>query len=152
MKMHQIALLSLVLFAVGVSELHAGTELTFWHYYIHSPSGVPHYSFHLASYKRGLFFGTCAWSTRSQRWSFSFDLSGDGLTYTPDRVTLRNDDELRTYMIMDGTVTVDPRHETAVIALQVVEDGVSTPFVGNGTFRIHVLKNPIGQKPGPGTR
>ncbi len=137
--MRLIAILSLVLFAADVPELHAGTELTFWHSYVQAPTGVLHYSFNLGSYKRGLFFGPCAWSTRSQRWSFSFDLAGDAVTYTPERVTLRSD-EFRTYMVTDGTVTIDPKHEKAVIALQVDEAGVSTAFVGNGTYRIHALK------------
>jgi hypothetical protein len=139
MNMRQIAIVSLVLFAASGPKLQAGIELDFWHTYIHSPTGVPHYSFHLANYKRGLFFGSCGPSTRSQRWFFTFDLAGDGLTYTPGQVTLSSD-EPRAVKVTGGTVTIDPKHEKAVIALQVDAAGVPTAFVGNGTYRIHAIK------------
>src|SRR5258706_15729232 len=70
-----------ILFASA--SVHAATKLDFWHSYGHQPGGTTHFAFHLASYKRGLFFGSSGPSTMSLDWSFDFDLSGDGPIYHP---------------------------------------------------------------------
>jgi hypothetical protein len=134
-----IAILSLVLLAAGPPNLHAGTELNFWHSYLHAQTSTPHFSFNLAKYKRGLFFGSCGPSTRSQQWLFTFDLTGDGPAYSLGQITLTSD-EPRAVKVTGGAVTIDTKHDRAVIALQIDDAGLSTAFVGNGTYRIHRLK------------
>ena len=116
----------------------AGTLLDFWHSYTHQPSGVVHYSFHLASYKLGLFFGSCGIGTKSLQWNFDFDLAGTGPVYEKDHVKLSADDG-SSLKVVSGQVTID-RKLQATIALVVEEAGSQKQFIGNGKYRIHKLK------------
>jgi hypothetical protein len=140
--MRRHIVLSLVLIACFLSlapQASAGTELNFWHSYVHHPSGVTHFSFHIANYKRGLFFGSCGPSTRSLQWGYDVDLAGPGPRYTPDQIALRVDG--KTVSVVSGTIGIDTRQEQATIQLQIAQPGTnqlvtSTIFPGNGTHRI----------------
>jgi hypothetical protein len=121
----------------------AGTELDFWHSYNHQPGGIKHYSFHLANYKRGIFFGSCGVSTRSLQWAYEVDLAGTGPYYTADQVTLTM--EGRKVLVASGTIVLDDRHQQATINLKVLRQGtnqtaVATDFLGNGAHTIHALQ------------
>ena len=133
---HPLLLLLLVLTA---PRLFAGTTLDFWHAYARAKTGERHYAFNLASCKRGLFFGSCGVSTRSQRWAFSFDLSGDGPVYTGEQLIV-SDDGLKRVKIVSGGITLDAKHENATIHLQIDQGGARSEFVGNGRYRIHAVK------------
>jgi len=113
----------------------AGTVLDFWHSYTPPQTGQKHWSFHLANYKRGIFFGSCGISTKSQQWAFQFDLAGDGLAYGPSRMSL-TDDNLKSVRIVSGNITIDDKQTRAVIALEVEQGGITNQFIGNGAFKI----------------
>jgi len=118
------------------ASVHAATKLDFWHSYGHQPT---HFAFHLASYKRGLFFGPCGPSTMSLNWSFDFDLAGDGPTYDHGHLKLTND-EAAEIKVVSGEITIDSKRENAEISLFVNKDGSTTAFIGNGKYRIKKLK------------
>src|SRR5512135_3553561 len=92
-------------FLSAAANAQAGTELDFWHSYTHQPSGVVHFSFHLANYKRGFFFGSCGLATRSLQWEYDVDLAGAGPRYTSDQITLRR--EGKEVSIVSGTINLD---------------------------------------------
>jgi len=116
----------------------AGPLLDFWHSYMHQPSGVVHYNFHLASYKRGLFFGSCGIATKSLQWSFDFDLAGAGPVYEKDQIIVSSDAG-SSLKVVSGQVTIDPKQQ-ATVTLVVEEAGSQKQFIGNGKYRIHKLK------------
>ena len=116
----------------------AETKLDFWHSYLHQPSGVIHYSFQIASYKRGLFFGSCGPSTRSLRWEYDIDLTGAGLVYQKDAIRITSD--LKNVEIVSGTITVDQKRNEAAIDLQIKSGGNTVGFTGNGTNHIVKIK------------
>jgi hypothetical protein len=138
--------LSLVLLAWSLSSAapaRAGTELNFWHFYIHQPDGVAHFSFHIASYKRGLFFGSCGPSTRSLQWGYDVDLAGPGPRYSADQITVREDG--KPLSVASGTIAIGSSQQHATIQLQItqagtIQPGSSTSFPGNGTHRIQKIK------------
>jgi hypothetical protein len=139
-------LLSLALVACFLSSAasaRAGTELNFWHSYVHQPSGVTHFSFHIANYKRGLFFGSCGPSTRSLQWGYDVDLAGSGPLYTSDEIKLELDG--KRIPVASGTISIDPNQQQATIQLQITQPGTNQPvnpanFKGNGTHRIQRIK------------
>src|SRR5260370_24175421 len=88
------------------AEAHAETKLDFWHFYTHQPSGVTHYSFHIANYKRGLFFGSCGPSTRWLQWEYDVDLAGNGPVYEKRQVALTT--EGKHVEVISGSITIDP--------------------------------------------
>jgi len=137
--MRAIVILSLFFSTVALPQVQAATELNFWHSYLHAQTGVRHFSFNLANYKRGLFFGSCGPSTRSQRWAFTFDLAGEGPVYSAEQVTLSTD-EPKSVKVTGGTITIDAAHRKAVIALQVSDANGPRDFAGNGSHRIHEIK------------
>jgi hypothetical protein len=116
----------------------AETKLDFWHSYIHQPSGVVHYSFQIASYKRGIFFGSCGPSTRSLQWEYDIDLAGPGPSYQKDQVRITS--EAKAVETVSGTITVDSKRSEAKIDLQIKSSGKSLSFPGNGTHRILKLR------------
>jgi hypothetical protein len=69
------------------TKAQAGTELDFWHSCA-PPSGPTHFSFHVANYKRGLFFGSCGISTRSLQWEYDVTLTGNGPVYQQDQIAV----------------------------------------------------------------
>jgi hypothetical protein len=129
-------------FALGLfwlsAEAHAEIKLDFWHSYTHQPSGVTHYSFHIASYKRGLFFGSCGPSTRSLQWEYDIDLSGNAPIYHKDQMTITS--EGKRVEVESGTITIDPKQRETTIDLRVKGPAGVTNFFGNGTHRIGKLK------------
>jgi hypothetical protein len=129
----------LLLIMLTTARSFAGTTLDFWHSYTHAKTGDQHYAFTLASCKRGLFFGSCGISTRSQSWAFSFDLIGDGPVYTGDQLIV-SDDGLKPVKIMSGGITMDAKHEYATINLQIDQGGAKREFVGNGRYHVHAVK------------
>ena len=134
--MTQIAIFGVLLLAAASAT--AGTELDSWHSYRHQPSGVVHYGFHLASFKRGLFVGSCGFSTKSLRWGFDFDLAGPGPVYQKEEVKVSTEDR-SSLKVISGQITIDPRLQ-ATIGLVVEEAGIQRQFIGNGKYRIHKLK------------
>jgi hypothetical protein len=124
---------------LSLMSASAATELDFWHNYIHQPSGTIHYSFHIASYKRGLFFGSCGPSTKSLQWSYDVDLAGSGPRYDMNQISLTTDG--KPFAVRSGTITIGANQEKATIDLQVVRNGSPAPFVGNGVYRIKKLKS-----------
>lgn len=127
----------------AATNAQAGTELDFWHSYTHQPSGVTHFSFHIANYKRGLFFGSCGPSTRSLQWEYDVDLAGAGPVYKGEQITLRQ--EGKQVPVASGTISVDAQQQHATIDLRTTQPGTNSPagatnFLGNGTHRIRKLK------------
>lgn len=117
----------------------AGTTLDFWHSYQHAQTGGVHYGFHLSRCKRGLFWGSCGPSTKSQQWSFTFDLAGDGPTYSAQQLSV-SDDNAAPMRVVSGQVTTDIKRMTAKINIEVETGGHTNKFVGNGEYAIHKLK------------
>jgi len=117
----------------------AATELDFWHSYTHQPSGITHYSFHIANYKRGLFFGSCGPSTRSLLWSYDVDLAGTGPSYRTNQIALTIDG--KSFPVLSGTIAIDLKQEKVIIDLQVERNGSAAPFVANGVHRINKSKS-----------
>jgi hypothetical protein len=131
----------LLCFLGAAATAQAGTELDFWHSYTHQPSGAVHFSFHIANYKRGLFFGSCGPSTRSLQWEYDMDLAGPGPRYTSEQITVTR--EGKRVVVAAGTISVDPKQRHATIDLRTAPGNSQTAavdFVGNGTHRIHRLK------------
>jgi len=111
---------------------NAETKLDFWHSYLHQPSGIVHYSFHIANYKRGLFFGSCGPSTRSLQWEYNVDLAGTGPTYGRDRISITS--EGKPVDIVSGTVVIDREQKTAAVTLQVNFGNSTNSFKANGVY------------------
>ncbi len=126
-----LVLLSFLASAVGE------TKLDFWHSYVHQPSGVIHYSFQIASYKRGLFFGSCGPCTRSLQWEYDLDLSGPGPLYQKEQIAMRSD--LKPVEVVAGTIRVDSSSSHVVFDLR-LQNTNSIAFPGNGTYLIKRLK------------
>ncbi len=103
-----------------------------WHSYVH-PSGQIHYSLHLASYRRGIFFGSCGPSTYSLQWEYRIDLQGAGPGYTRDAITLQDGDFHR-LMVDSGAIVLDLDRKSAKIDLAVLQDSKARPFPHNGIF------------------
>ena len=122
----------------GILSLHAEIKLDFWHSYIHQPSGVIHYSFQVANYKRGLFFGSCGPSTHSLVWEYDIDLAGAGPTFSKDQISIRS--ELKPVEIISGNITFDQKRNEATIHLRAKLAGVETDLPANGTHRIIRVK------------
>jgi hypothetical protein len=131
MMQRLLAIVSLCLLA-GTAE--AGVQLTS-HSYVHSPSGQIHIVFHLASYKRGLFFGSCGPSTRSLQWEYYLEMKGTGPNYAKEEIEVK-DGEYHSLALEAGTVTVDNKAHTARISLTIKQDSGGKAFVGNGDHRI----------------
>jgi hypothetical protein len=116
----------------------AEVKVDFWHSYVHQPSGTIHYSFQIASYKRGLFFGSCGPSTRSLRWEYDIDLAGVGPVYQKEQITMRCD--LKPVDIASGTIRVDLKRREAFFDLRLQQTNRLAAFPGNGTYPIKLLK------------
>src|SRR6516162_9829291 len=89
------------------ASTRAETKLDFWHSYKHQPSGVIHYSFQIANYKRGLFFGSCGPCTRSLQWEYDIDLAGAGPIYQKDQIKITS--ETKNVDVISGSVRVDSK-------------------------------------------
>jgi hypothetical protein len=112
------------------------TKVDFWHSYV-PPTGVTHYSFQIASYKRGLFFGSCGPGTRSLRWQYDIDLTGPGPVYTKEQIGMRSD--LQPVDVVAGTIRVDSATHQVVIDLR-LQNTNSIAFPGNGAYPFKTLK------------
>ncbi len=123
-------------FVFITTTVFAGTKLDFWHSYVHAQTHQTHYSFHLAKFKRGLFFGSCGPSAKSLQWSYNFDLTGDGPVYSSQQLSLI-DENGKSLRIVSGQVATDLKRGTANIAIKVEIGGTTNIFVGNGQYRIH---------------
>jgi hypothetical protein len=130
---------ALLFFGLARNSNAAETKLDFWHSYLHNPSGVTHYSFHLASYKRGLFFGSCGPSTRSLQWEYEVDLAGAGPAYEASKITVTS--EGKKIDVASGTIKIDLPNNKATIDLRVVGGNATNSFGGNGAYRITKIKN-----------
>jgi hypothetical protein len=119
-------------------EAHGEVKLDFWHSYTHQPSGVIHYSFRIASYKRGLFFGSCGPSTRSLQWQYDIDLAGPGPLYQKDQITVTS--EGKRIDVVAGTITLSPNQRETTINLKVNLANGSGDFLANGTHPVQKLK------------
>jgi len=128
------------LFGVLVSTCvaRAETKLDFWHYYIHQPSGIVHYSFQIANYKRGLFFGSCGPSTRSLQWGYDIDLAGPGPVYQKEQITITSD--ATPVEVVSGTIRYDAKSNQAILNLRVRSTAGELVFPGNGTHSIKKIK------------
>ena len=71
--------------------LNAAVQLT-GHSYVHRPSGQTHWVFHLASYKRGLFFGSCGLASRSLQWEYYIEAKGAGPNYASSDLEVKDSD------------------------------------------------------------
>jgi hypothetical protein len=131
-----VIMIAAVLVATSV---RAVTKLDFWHAYRHAQAHETHYGFHLTAYKRGLFWGSCGPSTKSQQWAFTFDLAGDGPIYTNDQFSV-SDDNGKAVPVVAGQVRTDMKRRVARIDIEVESAGHTNKFVGNGEFRIQLLK------------
>jgi len=122
----------------SVQLAHAETKLDFWHSYIHNPSGVIHYSFQIASYKRGLFFGSCGPSTRSLQWEYNIDLAGPGPIYQVNQMSITS--ALNKVELDSGSISIDSKSNQATIHLRVKSAAVTSDLPANGTFPIKKIK------------
>src|SRR5437879_3336376 len=105
-----------VCFILFSTRADAATVLDFWHTYTPSQTAVKHYSFHLGNYRRGIFFGSCGLSTKSQQWAFSVDLAGEGPAYGKEQTTI-SDNNARPLKIVAGQIRINPSQNTAQIDL-----------------------------------
>lgn len=105
------------------------------HSYVHNPSGQVHVVFHLASYKKGLFFGSCGPSTRSLQWEYSLELKGEGPDYTTREIELR-DSNCQVIQVDSGSIRLDHKKHRATIYILVKQNDQVREFVGNGVFKI----------------
>lgn len=121
------------------ANAQAGTTLDFWHSYRHGQTGEMHYCFHLSRCKRGLFWGSCGPSTKSQQWAFTFDLAGDGPTYSSQQLSI-SDDNARPMRVASGQVITNIKRMTAKIDVEIESGGHTNKFAGNGEYAIHTLK------------
>jgi hypothetical protein len=140
LKIPSIWLKSTVLLAVAMTwqGLAFGeTRLDFWHSYV-PPNGTNHYSFQIASYKRGLFFGSCGPSTRSLQWEYNIDLAGPGPVYNKQQINITSD--AKPVEVISGTVTIDAKQEEAIVNLRVQTATGESEFLANGKHRIKKLK------------
>jgi hypothetical protein len=116
----------------GAAE--AGIELKS-HSYVHSPSGQVHFVFHLANYRRGLFFGSCGPSTRSLQWEYSIELTGAGPAYGTNKIEIK-DSNFQMVPLDSGSIQVDQNTHKATISLKVKPGFQAMDFIGNGTFNL----------------
>jgi hypothetical protein len=117
----------------------AGVTLDFWHSYIHAQTHQTHFNFHVAKYKRGLFWGSCGLSTKSLEWSFNFDLAGDGPVYIGQQITV-SDDNGKPAHVAAGRVVTDRKRLAAKIEIEIDSGGSTNKFIGNGEYRIKRAK------------
>src|SRR5262245_7012061 len=125
--MKRTVLLAFVCLMPAMSR--ASVELTS-HSYIHNPSGQPHTVFHLANYKKGLFFGSCGPSTRSLQWEYHIELTGKGPEYSMSDIELK-DGNFQTVQLETGSIRLDPGKHTATISLVVKQNSGTKEFIGN---------------------
>lgn len=130
--MKRAVLLGLICFLPAVSR--ASVELSA-HSYVHNPSGQPHTVFHLAKYKKGLFFGSCGPSTRSLQWEYHIEVTGKGPDYGLSDIELK-DGNFQMLQLEAGSIRLDPKKHTATISLFVKQNSGAKEFVGNGTFKV----------------
>jgi hypothetical protein len=130
--------LCLLALIVCVEPAAGATKLDFWHSYVHQPSGVIHYSFQIANYKRGIFFGSCGPSTRSLQWEYDIDLAGPGPVYEKQQITVSSD--AKPVEVVSGKVRIDQKRGEATIDLHVRSAAGKLSFLGNGTHRISKIK------------
>jgi len=130
--MKRVVLLALICLLPVIS--FGAVELTS-HSYVHNPSGQLHVVFHLANYKKGLFFGSCGPSTRSLQWEYHIEITGKGPEYRMPDIELK-DGNFQTVHLQAGSILLDPAKHTATISLTVKQDSGAKEFVGNGTFKI----------------
>lgn len=125
----------IVVFTFVAASALAGTTLDFWHSYVHAQTNEKHFGFHLARYKRGLFWGSCGPSTKSLQWSFSFDLAGAGPVYSRKQFSV-SDDNGKVVPISSGQVTTDARRHSIKIDIELESEDRTNKFIGNGEYRI----------------
>ena len=97
-----------------------------------------HYSFQIANYKRGIFFGSCGPSTRSLQWEYDIDLAGPGPVYENQQISITSD--AKPVEVVSGTVRVDQKRGETTIDLRVRSTSGELSFLGNGTHRINKIK------------
>jgi len=136
MLLTPIAIWGVLLFSTPV---FAGTTLDFWHSYVHAKNAQTHYGFHLSQYKRGIFLGSCGFNTRSLRWSYNFDLAGDGPIYDARKLTV-SDDNAQRVNVVSGQIVTDLKRGTIRISIEIEHAGSTNKFIGNGEYRIKKLK------------
>jgi hypothetical protein len=134
----RVNLAACCLLSLATLPARAETKLDFWHSYVHQPSGVVHYSFQIASYKRGIFFGSCGPSTRALQWEFDIDLAGTGPVYNKDQINVTS--EGQKVEVVAGNIALDSTQREATISLRVKASGTEIEFAGNGKHRIIKLK------------
>ena len=105
------------------------------HSYVHNPSGQTHVVFHLASYKRGWFFGSCGPSTHSLQWEYYLEMSGSGPSYSKEDIEIK-DGDYQLLTLEDGVITINSKTHQASISLVLKQDSGGKPFPGNGTYKI----------------
>jgi hypothetical protein len=127
----------LVCFSGAALEAEAETKVDFWHSY-KPPGGPIHYSFRIASYKRGIFFGSCGPSTRSLQWEYDIDLAGPGPNYQKEQVNITSAG--KRIDVVAGTISIDVRQRETSIRLQVHGKAGVADFLGNGRHSIRERK------------
>jgi hypothetical protein len=127
-------LLALMLPAFLSSGCDDATGIT-WHSYIHQSSGQIHFSLHLASYKRGLFFGSCGPSTRSLQWEYYIELKGNLPSYTKGTFVLK-DGEYHRIAVDSGYILFDRDKRTLKIDIAVIQNSNVQQFMHNGVYRM----------------
>lgn len=126
-----LALILLALLASGCEQ----TGIT-RHSYLH-PSGQIRYDLRLASYKRGLFFGSCGPSTYSLQWEYRVELKGAGPNYARESIELQ-DGDLHRIPLESGSILLDEHKRLAKIDVSILQHSKVQPFVHNGTYTMQM--------------
>lgn len=131
---------AVILLCLGfvAATANAAVEVTS-HAYVHNPSGQTRIVLHLASYKRGLFFGSCGPSTRSLQWEYSIELKGEGPEYAKQDIDV-SDGNLQVLTLESGRIRLESGKHSAAIALRIKDASGVHPFPGNGEFKIRLKR------------
>jgi hypothetical protein len=75
-------------------------------------------------------------------WDYALLLTGESTSYSKEKVAMVVPSPCGDVIkIVSGTVEVDRKKNAVRIALQVVQDGKTVDFVGNGSFTLEKLPN-----------
>ena len=143
---HWRAVLSLMLF-LGIvlvgTAVAADIRVFMWQESRHEKTAGRQYGFYVASEDvRQVFEASArgdekrsaelAGKIPSDAWMFGVLLEGEAKTYPKDKIKMFRGHDL--VEIVSGKITVDLEKRAIEIALEIMEEGKPSPFLGNGNF------------------
>lgn len=131
-----------LLFVCSICTACSRTKVDFFVEDVNTKTHRPYCIFDVGHYKRGLFWGPCAFSTDSPRWLYQVSLDGPGPTFSASDIRLQDElgEAYQEFRPVGGEVFFDRTKMTVMIALQVSSSSGPKDFVGNGAF--HIEKGP----------